>query len=87
MVFETNGRPSDEAVAFIRGYGHRLPQALRAEVIGTIWRHISRMLQVGSAEMVLSTMAWPILARLWVGHPGGCTRLRSDTLKFAWTCG
>ena len=57
MVFETNGRPSDEAVAFVRGYGHGLPQALRAEVIGTTWRRISRTLQVGNAEMVLSATA------------------------------
>jgi DNA-directed RNA polymerase specialized sigma24 family protein len=54
MVFETNGRPSDEAVAFVRSYGHGLSQADRAEVVGTAWRQISRTLQIGNAEMVLS---------------------------------
>ena len=43
MVFETNGRPS-----------HGLPLADRAETVGTAWRQISRTLQVGNAEMVLS---------------------------------
>ena len=57
MVSESTGRASDEAVAFVRGYGHGLPHALRAEVIGTTWRHISRTLQVGNAEMVLSASA------------------------------
>ena len=54
MVFETNGRPSDEAVAFVRAYGHGLPLADRAETVGTAWRQISRILQVGNAEMVPS---------------------------------
>ena len=56
MVFETNGRASDEAVAFVRSYGTGLPEAERAEVIGTTWRRISRTLQVGNAEMVLSSL-------------------------------
>ena len=56
MVFETNGRASDEAIAFVRSYGHGLPTAERAEAIGTTWRCISRMLQVGNAEMILSAI-------------------------------
>jgi len=56
LVFETNGRASDEAVAFVRAYGVGLPQANRAEVIGTTWRQISRTLQLGNAEMVLSAV-------------------------------
>ena len=56
MVFETNGRPSDEAVACARAYGHGLPLADRAETVGTAWRQISRTLQVGNAEMVLSAI-------------------------------
>ena len=56
MVFETNGRASDEAVAFVRSYGYALPKADRAEVINTTWRRISRTLQVGNAEMVLSAV-------------------------------
>jgi DNA-directed RNA polymerase specialized sigma24 family protein len=57
MVFETNGRPSDEAVAFVRAYGHGLSQEDRAEVVGTTWRQISRTLQIGNAEMVLSAVS------------------------------
>ena len=53
MVLETS-RPSDEAVAFERAYGHGLPLADRAETVGTAWRQISRTLHVGNAEMVLS---------------------------------
>ena len=46
MVFETNGRPSDEAVAFVRAYGHGLPLADR------------RTLHAGNAEMVVSANPW-----------------------------
>ena len=56
MVFETNGRASDEAVAFVRAYGHGMPLADRALTVGTAWRRISRTLQVGTAEMVLSAL-------------------------------
>ena len=56
MVFETNGRASDEAIAFVRSYGTAMPKADRAEVINTTWRCISRTLQVGNAEMVLSAV-------------------------------
>ena len=52
MVFETNGRASDEAIAFVRSYGHGLSTAERAEAIGTTWRRISRTLQVGNAETI-----------------------------------
>ena len=54
MVFESGGRPSDEAVAFVRSYGHGLDDAERAVVIGDTWRQLSRMLRVGTADMVLS---------------------------------
>ena len=54
LVFETGGRPSDEAVAFLRTYGHGLEDAERAEALGGLWRRLSRKLQFGTAEMVLS---------------------------------
>ena len=45
LVFGTNGRASDEAVAFIRAYGVGLPPDNRAEVIGTTWRHFGATLR------------------------------------------
>ena len=57
MVFEINGRASDGAVAFVRGYGHGLPYAMRAEAICAAWRRIGRTLQVGNAEMFLNALA------------------------------
>ena len=54
MVFETGGRPSDEAITFLRTYGHGLEDAERAEALGGLWRRLSRKLQFGNAEMVLS---------------------------------
>ena len=57
LVFESGGRPSDEAVAFIRCYGHGLPAAERTETLSTLWRRISRTLQRGNAEMMLSSLS------------------------------
>ena len=56
LVFEAGGRPSDEAAAFIRSYGHELSDIERAAVLGGLWRRLSRKLQIGSAEMVLSAV-------------------------------
>jgi len=56
LVFEAGGRPSDEAVAFIRSYGHDLADDERAAVLGGFWRRLSRKLQIGNAEMVLSAV-------------------------------
>ena len=56
MVFETGGRPSDEAVSFVRSYGANLDDAGRSEVLSRIWRDISRTLQQGNAEMILSAL-------------------------------
>ena len=56
LVFETGGRPSDEALAFMRCYGHDLPEGERAEALGDVWRGLSRTLQVGNADMVLSAV-------------------------------
>ena len=56
-ALETHGRPCDELVALVRSYGHGLDQAERSVVISQTWRQISRVLQVGNAEMVLSAIA------------------------------
>ena len=56
LVFETLGRPSDEAVEFIRAYGHYVDEAARGEVLSGLWRQLSRQLQRGNAEMVLSAI-------------------------------
>ena len=56
LVFETGGRPSDEAVAFMRCYGHDLSEAERAAVLGDLWRGVSRTLQMGNADMILSAV-------------------------------
>ena len=56
MVFETGGRPSDEAVSFVRSYGAGLEDADRSELLSRIWRDISRTLQQGNAEMILSAL-------------------------------
>ena len=55
MAFESGGRAGEEAEEFIRSYGHGLSLADRARVIGTAWRQVSRTLQVGNAEMVISS--------------------------------
>ena len=54
LVFETSGRPSDEAEEFIWAYGHYVDEAARGEVMGGLWRQLSRQLQRSNAEMVLS---------------------------------
>ena len=56
LVFESGGRPSDEAVAFFRSYGHGLPMGERSEVLGTLWRRLSRTLHMCTADMVLSAL-------------------------------
>ena len=56
LVFESGGRPSDEAVAFVRCYGHGLDDAERSAVVGDVWRQLSRVLRVGTADMVLSAL-------------------------------
>ena len=54
MVFETGGRPGEEAESFVPGHGHGLPDEDRSTVVSAAWRQISRLLQNGNAEMVLS---------------------------------
>ena len=56
LVFESGGRPSDEALAFMRCYGYDLSEAERAEVLGDLWRRLSRTLHDGTADMVLSAV-------------------------------
>ena len=57
LVFEAGGRASDEAIAFLRSYGSRLDASDRSEVLSSLWRRLSRVLQFGTAEMVLSALA------------------------------
>ena len=56
LVFEAGGRPSDEAASFIRAYRHELSDTERAAVLGGLWRRLSRKLQIGNADMVLSAV-------------------------------
>ena len=56
LVFETGGRPSDEAASFVRSYGADLDDGDRSELLGGLWRQISRTLQRGNAEMLLSAL-------------------------------
>ena len=56
LVFEAGGRASDEAAAFLRSYGHGLSDLERSAALGTLWRRLSRTLQIGNAEMVLSAV-------------------------------
>ena len=41
---------------FIRAYGYCVDEAARGEVLGGLWRQLSRQLQRGNAEMVLSAI-------------------------------
>ena len=56
LVFETGGRPSDEAASFVRSYGADIDDGDRSELLGGLWRQISRTFQRGNAEMLLSTL-------------------------------
>ena len=56
LVFETGGRPSDEATSFVRSYGADLDDGDRSELLGGLCRQISRTLQRGNAEMLLSAL-------------------------------
>ena len=56
LVFESGGRASDEAIAFIRSYATGLEATERAEVLSAMWRRASRVLQFGTADMVLSAL-------------------------------
>ena len=56
LVFETLGRPSDEAEEFIRAYGHYVDEAARGEVLGGLWRQLSRQPRRGNTKMVLSAV-------------------------------
>ena len=55
-VLESGGRPCDELVTLVKSYGKGLSLSDRSEVIGGMWCDISRTLQLGNAEMVLSAV-------------------------------
>ena len=58
LAFEDGGRPSEEAVAFVRWLGAARTEAEEgsAEWGGTarLWQEVSTALQLGNAELVLS---------------------------------
>ena len=54
LVFESGGRPCDAAATFVRGYAHGLDAVERADVLAKFWRRLSRTLQAGNADTVLS---------------------------------
>ena len=53
FVFEALGRPSDDAVAFLRALAPTEPRA-RALVLRRAWREISMIIQTRLAELYLS---------------------------------
>ena len=57
LVFETGGRPCDEAAALVRNYGHGLDAVERTSVLANVWRRISRTLQTGNADVVITATA------------------------------
>jgi len=57
LAFEDGGRPSEEAIAFVRMLGaYRTEAEEGTEWGGTarLWQECSTLLQLGNAEMVLS---------------------------------
>ena len=56
LVFEAGGRPADETVAYVRTWGHGLAPGERSEVIRYGWQQLSNRLQIGNAEMILSSI-------------------------------
>ena len=58
LAFEDGGRPADETVAYVRTWGHGLTPGERSEVIRYGWQQLSSRLQIGNAEMILSSRGW-----------------------------
>ena len=58
LAFEDGGRPADETVAYVRTWGHGLAPGERSEVIRYGWQQLSNRLQIGNAEMILSSRGW-----------------------------
>ena len=58
LAFEDGGRPADETVAHVRTWGHGLNPGERSEVIRYGWQQLSSRLQIGNAEMILSSKGW-----------------------------
>ena len=55
FAFEDGGRPAEETVAFVRSWGYGFPLGERSEVIRFAWQQLSAHLQLGNAEMILSS--------------------------------
>ena len=63
LALEARGRPSDEAAAFVRLCGSRYAETHRIEggdpappATGRLWQELSIILQLGSAELILSAL-------------------------------
>ena len=56
MAFETGGRPAEETRTFVRTWGQGLGPAERTEVIRYAWQQLSKLVQIGNAEMLLSAI-------------------------------
>ena len=56
FVVESGGRPCDSVVSFIRSYGHGLNPTERADTLASVWRRLSRVLQTGNADTILSAI-------------------------------
>ena len=58
FAFEDGGRPSEEAVAFVRRLGAARTEAEEGSAdwggTGRLWQELSTVLQLGNAELVLS---------------------------------
>ena len=55
LAWEDGGRPAEETVAFVRTWGYGLPPGERSEVIRFAWQQLSALLQIGNAEIILSS--------------------------------
>ena len=58
MAWEDGGRPAEETVAYVRSWGFGLDPGERSEVIRYGWQQLSNRLQIGNAEMILSSRGW-----------------------------
>ena len=55
FAFEDGGRPAEETVAFVRSWGHGFSLGEWSGVIRFAWQQLSVLLQLGNAEMILSS--------------------------------
>ena len=60
LAFEAGGCPADEAVAFIRSWAHGANAGGDLEEtalqLSGVWQHVSTLLKLGNAELLLSAL-------------------------------